>query len=329
LPVLPMAIQRRICIEYSTRDDGVVRGYSRDYGTAEVPLTGELDPGPAGDWSNYIKAAVAALRERWKLTQGIEAKVTSNLPAAAGLSSSSALLTGFTIALLRANGIEPTVAELMEVLPDGEQFVGTRGGGMDHAAVLASQAGCSLLVEFAPLRLTNVPIPDTWKFIVAHSLRTAEKSGAAREQFNAKRRAGQSAFEKLRAGLTLTDEEERAHRHVESEARRVREAVEALRRADKETFGHLLCESHGSLRDDLRVSCPELDELVEVAMNSGALGARLTGAGFGGCAIVFCEVGERQRIAQALVDGFYAKRSGFDCDKHLIFAEPSAGALHV
>jgi galactokinase len=72
-----------------------------------------------------------------------------------------------------------------------------------------------------------------------------------------------------------------------------------------------------------------LDELVEVAMNSRALGARLTGAGFGGCAIVFCEVGERQRIAQALVDGFYAKRSGFDRDKHLIFAEPSAGALHV
>ena len=132
----------------------------------EINWSGDLQPGPAGDWSNYIKAAIKAVRTRWDISHGIEAKVTSDLPAAAGLSSSSALLTGFTIALLRANGIEPGVAELMEVLPDGEQFVGTRGGGMDHAAVLASRTGCALLVEFAPLRLVDVPIPDSWSFIV-------------------------------------------------------------------------------------------------------------------------------------------------------------------
>jgi galactokinase len=327
LAVLPMAIQRRICIDFTTIRDAVVRGYSEEYGHAEVALQAELKPDAPGAWSNYIKAAVQAVRGRWKLTQGIEAKVTSDLPPAAGLSSSSALLCGLTIALLRANGVEPTVEELMEVLPDGEQFVGTRGGGMDHAAVLASEAGCSLLVGFAPLSLRSVPIPDSWSFIVAHSLKTAEKSGGAKEQFNSRRVAGQSGFEKIRAGSKLSDEEERAVRHVNSEGQRVREAVCALQRNDKETFGALLCESHRSLRDDLRVSCIELDELVDVAMKSKALGARLTGAGFGGCAIVFCEKHDRERMAQALVDGFYAKRSGFEPNKHLIFAEPSAGAL--
>jgi galactokinase len=343
LPVLPMAIQRRIRIDYQSIDEAVVRGRSEAYGSAEVGLIGELQPAPAGDWSNYIKAAIKAMRTRWNMAHGIEAKVTSDLPAAAGLSSSSAVMTGFTIALLRANGIEPSIDELMEILPDGEQFVGTRGGGMDHAAVLASRAGCALLVEFAPLRLLDVPIPDRWSFIVAHSLKTAEKSGAAREYYNGRRVAGQNALAKLGIAsyrcavekpspvdlALLNDDELRTFRHVISEYERVRGAVAALQRADKEAFGTLLCESHRSLRDDLRVSCAELDELVDLAMKSGALGARLTGAGFGGCAIVFCEARERARIAQVLVDGFYAKRDGFDSAKHIIFAEPSAGALRV
>jgi galactokinase len=347
LPVLPMAIQRRIRIAYKSIEEKKVRACSEEYGAAEISLECDLQPGVAGDWSNYIKAAVKAVQSRWTLSHGIEAKVTSDLPAAAGLSSSSALLTGFTIALLRANGVEPAVSELMDVLPDGEQFVGTRGGGMDHAAVLASRQGCALLVEFAPLGLIDVPIPDTWSFIVAHSLRTAEKSGGVREQYNARRLAGQRALATLRIesyrwavenysredlrGLCdlLQGDEQRTFRHVVTEFARVHDATAALRSSDKGTFGRLLCESHRSLRDDLRVSCGELDELVELAMNSGALGARLTGAGFGGCAIVFCETSERERIAQALVDGFYAKRSGFKRSKHLIFAEPSAGALHA
>jgi galactokinase len=340
LPVLPMAIQRRIRIAYTNIDAAAVCAHSEVYGAVEIGLCGPQQPGAPGHWSNYIKAAIQAVKTRWKISHGIEAKVTSDLPAAAGLSSSTALLTGFTLALLRANDIEPTVRELMEVLPDGEQFVGTRGGGMDHAAVLASKAGCALLVDFAPLQLTDVPIPDSWSFIVAHSLKTAEKSGATREQYNARRAAGQNALKKL--GLSsyleaseqddspqLTNEERRAFRHVVSEAKRVGAAVEALRTADKYAFGNLLYESHRSLRDDLRVSCDELDELVTLALKNKALGARLTGAGFGGCAIIFCEMSERERIARALVDGFYSKRRDFHSSEHLIFAEPSAGALHV
>ncbi len=329
LPILPLAIQRRICIDYEERDDSVLKACSENYGNVQIDIKSPLTLEPAGSWKNYISAAVAALSERWTIHRGIEATVTSDLPPAAGLSSSSALLTGFTLALLRANGFNPTVSELMDILPDGEQFVGTRGGGMDHAAVLASEPGCALLIEFAPLRLTPVPIPDSWQFIVAHSLTTAEKSGEVREQFNSRRKTGQSALEKSRAGLALSADETRAYRHITTEAQRVHDAVCALKQKNKELFGALLCESHRSLRDDLRVSCDALDELVDVAMQSGALGARLTGAGFGGCAVVFCETANRETVAEGLIKSFYANRPAFSRETHLIFATPSAGALHA
>jgi galactokinase len=85
--------------------------------------------------------------------------------------------------------------------------------------------------------------------------------------------------------------------------------------------------SHASLRDLLRVSSPALDELIEAARESGALGARLTGAGFGGCAIVFCETPKLEAVREGIVQRYYAGRQEFDPEKHLIHAEPSAGAL--
>src|SRR4029077_20854148 len=111
-----------------------------------------------------------------------------------GLSSSSALIVAVTLALLRANHRQASFEELMEILPDGEQFVGTRGGGMDHAASLASRAGCASLIEFVPLAVHHIPIPSDWAFLVANSLHTAEKSGAVRELYNAVRAAGTEAL---------------------------------------------------------------------------------------------------------------------------------------
>ena len=157
----------------------------------------ELQPGPPGDWENYIRAAAQAVSGEWGPLRGIEAEVFSDLPPAAGLSSSSALLTGFTLALLRANGIEPKFEELMDILPEGEHFVGTRGGGMDHAAVLAAEAAAALLIRFAPVRVESVRIPEDWAFLAAHSLVTAEKSGELRAEYNARRTAGNRSLAKL------------------------------------------------------------------------------------------------------------------------------------
>ncbi len=347
LPVFPMAIPRRIRIAVRPRNDTRIRVTSSGaYGDREFEWHARLEPSAAGDWSNYVKAAAQAVGDHWGVLRGIDAAVVSDLPAAAGLSSSSALLTGFTLALLRANGVATTFDELMQVLPEAEYFVGTRGGGMDHAAVLASQAGCALLVRFAPVSVTNVPIPAGWSFLIAHRLTTAEKSGAVRAEYNARRSAGQRALEILglpsyRAAVeqhpleeletmareSLGESERGPFLHVTGEAARVEQAVDAMRNADAGRFGNLLFASHDSARDLLRISSPALDELVEAARQAGALGARLTGAGFGGCAVVFCREQDRRAIRARLADSYYARRSGFDPEVHLIDAEPSAGAL--
>jgi galactokinase len=299
LPVLPMALRRVIRVAFRPRRDRMIHAASEGFGTREFEWTGELQPVARGDWENYLRAAARLVEPG----VGVDAEITSDLPSAAGLSSSSALIVAFTLCLLRANGRVLSFEELMKLLPDGEHFVGTRGGGMDHAASLASKAGCASLIEFEPLAVRHIPIPEDWAFLVAHSMQTAEKSGAAREEYNARRRAGRN-------------------QHTTSEAARVGAAVQALRRDDGACFGRLLLESHASLRDYLKVSTPALDALVEAAMQSGALGARLTGAGFGGCAVVLCRRQDREAVREGLIARFYGGESAY-----LFDAEPGPGAL--
>ena len=349
LPVLPIAIRRHVRLAWRRRSDRTIRAVSSEpYGLREFEWTPDLAPAAPGDWQNYLRAAARTVSGKWPLGVGIDAVVRSDLPAAAGLSSSSALLVAFTLALLRANGHTPTFEELMEVLPEGEQFVGTRGGGMDHAAVLGSRAGCASLIGFNPVSLRPIPIPADWGFLVAHSLVTAEKSGAVREEYNSRRRAGTAALERLGfasyreaikgrtfeqlatlAGKSLADEAERnAFLHVTGEALRVHAAVSAMERADVGQFGVLLGQSHESLRDLLKISCPPIDRLADAAMESLAGGARLTGGGFGGCVVVFCGKRHRARVRRRLIEKYYSKRSDFVEDRHLLNADPGPGVLY-
>jgi galactokinase len=341
LAVLPMALERRIRVAYRARADRRIRAVSEGYGVTEFAMD---DPAPAsrGHWSNYLRAAVLAAGRKWELARGVDAAVTSDLPQAAGLASSSALLVAFTLALLGANRHRPQFEDLMEVLPEGEQYVGTRGGAMDHAASLGSRRGCAIAIEFAPLALRAIPVPAGWSFLVAHSLQVAEKSGAARDEYNARRRAGSEALAKLGvasyreaiernvdAGSLEAGPERDAFLHVTSEAARVRRAVDAMERGDAAAFGQLMLESHSSLRERLKVSCTALDRLVAIAVESGALGARLTGAGLGGCAVVLTSADRLPGVRRGLVERFYAGRSEFQADRHLIDARPGAGALEA
>jgi galactokinase len=342
LSVFPIALRRRVNVRFRPRTDRRIVAESAVYGHRKFEWSESLTPVAAGDWENYLRAAAQAIAGKWGVMSGVAATVTSDLPAAAGLSSSSALLVAFTLALLQANRYDASFEELMEILPEGEHFVGTRGGGMDHAAALASKAGCATLIEFAPLAVRHVPVPRDWHFLVAHSLQTAEKAGAAREEYNLRRAAGVTALARLglnsyRDALSHSTAlarkldagpERDSFLHTTSEALRVRAAVEAMERADGDAFGRLLTESHASLRDRLRVSCVALDRLVGAAMDSGALGARLTGAGFGGCAVVLCRSDDAAKVRRGLIDRFYAGRPEFDENCHLIHADPGPGAFH-
>ncbi len=346
LPVLPVAINKKIRIAFRTRTDSriCVRNDSNRFEPRDFDWTTELTSLAPGDWGNYLLAAANAIGARCGVLQGIDALVMGDIPVAGGLSSSSALITAFTLALLRANRIHASFEVLMEILPEGEQFVGTRGGGMDHAAALAGRRGCALEISWNPLQIRHIQIPEGWSFLAAPSLKAAEKSAALREKYNSRRTAGERALAKVGfpsyaelfakhtakeiVRMTIPDgAERRSFTHVVGEANRVRTAVDAMEKNNLHAFANAMNESHASLRDNLQVSCPEMDHLVECARRAGAPGARLTGAGFGGHAVILANSEDMPYIRQRLIGSFYPGKKNFDPDLHLLDVKADNGAL--
>jgi galactokinase len=304
-----------VTLDAAPRPDSVIRIASAEYGVRSFEWTEELTPFDAGDFGNYVKAAAQLVALRWGVGPGFDGVVTSTLPAAAGLSSSSALLIAVSLALLEARGIAPRFSELMEVLPEGETYVGTHGGGMDHAICLGGRKGCALRISFHPVRTEPEPIPGEWAFFVAHSLRRAEKSGAARDEYNLRRQ---------RAMRGDAD----ALRHAMSERARVEDAVYAMRRRGIDEFGRILYDSHCSLRDDLKVSCEAADRVVEACRGAGAVGARIMGAGFGGYVLALCERKDAEEIIARLDRDYYGGRARrFEFPDYLMRVEAGEGAL--
>ena len=355
LPVLPMALRRSIHVAFRPRADRETRLVNRDQRFAPTAFTvnAQIPPAAAGDWSNYARAAVQALAHRFPDLRGVDALVETDLPIAAGLSSSSGLVVAVALAILHANGVTVAPLELMELLAQGERYVGTAGGGMDQAIILGARVGCASRIDFHPLRLTFTAVPADWQFIVAWSLVHAEKSGAARQAYNERTRQCDEArrlvatrlgrreditypallaaapVEELLdlAGATLSGVLARRFRHVVTEGTRVPQAEAAMVARDLAAFGRLLDASHQSLRDDYEVSHPELDRLVELAREAGAAGARLTGAGFGGSIVALCRVERAPEVVAALRERYYAPRgAASDVARHMFTAEPSGGA---
>jgi galactokinase len=356
LPVLPMALQRHVALLYRGRDDSTVRIASTDprFSARNFDLSATLEPFPEGDWGNYVKAAGETLVRRFGIETGIDAVVHSDIPVASGLSSSSALVVANALALLDRNDVSVDTIELAELLAEAERYVGTRGGGMDQAICLAARRGAASRIDFNPLRVTAHVIPTAWCFVVGFSLVRVEKSGEAREAYNTRPRECREALIKMTRALNVAGKvstypdllarwdaselvemakdvlEEnllRRFRHVVTEGDRVSLAEMAIRSGDGATFGRLMDASHRSLTDDFDVSTPELDEMVEIAHGAGAAGARLTGAGLGGCVVVLCLEDETDGVLQALSERYYAKREpDGGLEDHLFVAEPSAGA---
>ncbi len=326
LPVLPMALQRGVRIVFRRRRDGevVLANTDAEFEPRRFALDSGLSPWATGDWGNYLKAGALTVLRLYGVEHGIEGEVSSDLPPAAGLSSSSALVVAVANALLHANGVRAEPLDLAEALARGEQFVGTAGGGMDQAASLTGVAGHAIRIAFRPLMVSRVPFPEDWVVLVAHTGVRAEKSGGAQAAYNERRAESTRALKELSrrmagevlppsallerfdsgillercAGLAAPGGPWAAH--ALSEAVRVDQAVDALRDADLMRFGRLLNESHRSLRDVYGVSHPRLDSLVEAAVEAGAAGARLSGAGFGGCMLAVTHRDLAGRVEAAL-----------------------------
>lgn len=367
LPVLPMALQREVALLLRPREDMEVRlmNVGGEFGERRFGVSSNVDPYATGDWGNYAKAAVQALarlvtRERGsnggprgRALRGFEAVLDSDVPVASGLSSSSAVVIATGLATLAANGRTLPLLDMAELMAEAERYTGTRGGGMDQAISLGALVGTATRIAFAPLGMTSVPVPRAWRFVVASSLVRAEKSGGAQAAYNARTRecrqalervwlrvrgggepsyaalvAGRSSRELLAAAEAVLEEPLlRRFRHVVTEAERVDAAEAALRGGDLRRFGALMDASHESLATDYEVSSPVLDALVAEARTAGAAGARLTGAGFGGCVVAVCAREEEDALLARLEDAFYRPR-GVEgpLEAHLFPAEAAGGA---
>ena len=360
LPVFPMALQREVRIAFRPREDGLVVAATTDEGylPCQFRVEKDIEPFPDGDWGNYLKAAVRGMALGFEIDRGFDALVDSSVPVAAGLSSSAALVIATALAVAASNDLDPDPIALAERMAEAEQYVGTRGGGMDQAISLGGRAGCAARVDFAPLRLTPIPVPQGWSFVVAHSLVQAHKSGGAREGYNRRRAETEEALQRVTAELELPEEEVHSYRdlldrvsgpealvgarecldgdllkrfrHVVTEGARVVRAEAAMRAGSLNGFGQLMNGSHASLAEDYEVSIPELDELVELAREAGAVGARLTGAGMGGCIVALCAQPDTAAVLSHLSERYYTRRRRDEELSDVLFeAVPSEGASTV
>ena len=314
--VLPMAIDLECVVASTPREDGTVLARS-----ADLPEDQAFDA--------YVAGVVAALGERGRPPVGIDAVVSSSVPAGSGLSSSAALEVSLALALCDAGGLELGPRELALTCQAAEQrATGVPSGVMDQLASAAGRAGCALLIDCRSLEWDEVELPEELEVLVVHSGVPRTLAGSA----YAERRAECERFARALGVASLRDVtrgQAQGHaraRHVVGENERVHETAAALGAADLERVGRLFSESHASLRDDYEVSTPELDALVTALESAGALGARLTGAGFGGAVVAACTRGSGAEVAAAAT-ARYRSETGREPRTWLVQAVDGAGRI--
>jgi galactokinase len=297
---LPAAIDRHVDVAFAARPDGRVVASSSDVdGTVE--LDGELRSGPA--WGRIVAAVIEVLGERGRPPVGFDAEVSSTVPLGAGLSSSAALEVALALAAAHAADFALSRRDLALVAQTAEHRA-TRVpcGVMDQIASVFGVAGHALLLDCRSLEVEPVALPESVDILVVHSgvTRTLETSAYAARREACARAADRLGVPTLRDAALADVRDDPIARHVVSENARVLDFVAALRAGDRHAAGKLMLASHASLRDDFQVSIPELDELVELLVRRGAFGARLTGAGFGGCVVALMPRGTAAPLAAEL-----------------------------
>ena len=290
---LPMAIDLATVVEGAPAGDRIVLRSEREPEPISLPL--KIDDPASVDpaWARYVAGVISELRP----ANGFDGVVRSNLPTGAGLSSSAA----FEVAVALALGFEGSPLELALLCQRAEhRATGVPCGVMDQLASVSGRAGHALLLNCAALTVEPIALPHGVEVVVVHSGEARTLAGSAyadrrRDLDHAERVVGPLPAASLDDVERIEDDLiRRRARHVVTENERVHRFVAALRAHDLVAAGQLMVESHESLRVDFEVSTAALDELVRrLVITDGVFGARLTGAGFGGCAVVLCEPGTR------------------------------------
>jgi len=323
--VLPIALPQRTYVAAKIRSDKVVHMYSDGMEPGEELGLDQIRPGNPASWERYPAGVLWALMEAGYLVSGMDAAFASEVPVGSGLSSSAAIegAIGAAISDLYALGLlddDKGRAELATLCQRAENHIaGAPTGGMDQAASLRSQQGHALYLDCADGSIRHVPfrleeyglsllVIDTH---APHSHSTGEYGTRRADCEQACAQLGVDSLREISVDDLPTqlarlsnDRLRKRVRHVVTETERVRLAVRAMEVNDFVELGRLFVDSHASLRDDYEVSCPELDLAVVTALEAGALGARMTGGGFGGSAIALVFNQALESTKEAIFNAF-------------------------
>lgn len=339
--VLPVAVDRAAWLAVGERQAPEAAIRALDMGGDEIIFPVNRVAASAGGWGDYPRAIAWAFLERGMQPMGLEAVLASNVPVGAGMSSSAAVEMAFAYAWNVLSVFDLPRETLALLAQHAENaYVGVNCGIMDQMISACGKAGHAMLLDTRTLERSYIPLPEDIAIVVADSRVRRSLAGS---EYNVRRAQCEQAIRALQAAgipdvralRDVTPEQLTQHaaalspallrraRHVVTENARVHATVAALERGDLEAVGQLLKEGHISLRDDYEVSAPELDLLVETAWEvPGCYGARLTGAGFGGCAIALAQAEAVEELSARLITRY---TDAFDKEPAVYVVHPAEG----
>ncbi len=338
--VLPMAIERRTyALARAIPGTTVTVASTNQPDLAAFTADGYLKPGQP-KWANYVKGVFAGFVLRGLPPMGLEILISSDVPLGGGLSSSASLEVAVATLLEQVSGIALTGPDKALLCQKAEHtFAFMPCGIMDQFISAMGQSGRAMLLDCRALTARQVPLDDPNVAVliansnVKHELTGSEYPERRDACHSAAKALGVTALrdatvDMLSAGKSkLSDVQFKRARHVITEIARTNLASDAGQARDWKRFGKLMVESHASMRDDFEISIPEIDKLVETALelqkDGAVLGSRLTGGGFGGCTVSLIRADQADRVATHVAQG-YKKATGIDAT--LFVTKPAQGA---
>lgn len=343
--VMPAALDLRTLSVMSPRTDGIANIYSAHFDEQVSIDLQHLPSSPRRHWSDYPTGVFWSLRERGVTFGGFDLTLAGNVPTGSGLSSSASLEVAVAVAVLARAGVQLAKSEIAKLCQFAENhFVGAQSGIMDQCASCCGVKGHALLLDCRTLDYEALPLPEQVLLVICNSMvkhsvsdggeyneRRAEVEEGVRilkQQYPEMKTLRDVSEEQLQAGKNgMPEHVFRRCFHVVTENHRVLQAADALRKHDFFSFGKRMYEAHNSMRDNYAASCGEADTLVKLAANQpGCYGARITGAGFGGCTVNLVAAEYAERFVENLRTG-YLQATGICAEIYLSRASDGAGAL--
>jgi galactokinase len=341
--VLPCAIDRDTVVAAGPSADGLLRSIAADFGNAtdDWPLAGGFAHSTT-EWADYVRAVAAALADEAIALPGARLAIAGNVPLGSGLSSSAALEVAVGAALVALAGASIDPDRMAQIARRAENdYVGCQCGIMDQLIATRGLADHALLIDCRTLACRPVAIPPGIAVLIAHSgVRHAHADGAYNtrraECARAAAHYGVAALRDLDAAALdcgaagLDDIAYRRARHVVTENARTLAAAEALATGDLRAMGRLMAESHASMQDDFEITVPAIDRLVAIMSDAlaGEGGARMTGGGFGGCAVALVRDEQVSAVRDAITRHYRAP-DGTHADVFICKASDGAGPIET